>query len=141
MEMRVSLIVMFDTLPTGPAGFSSSLIFDFHSSVLTRCLAVIVRVRFSMYHNMRNKSSIPALFARMVTQHPNKPALIYEATGEVRTHHRLSKECSISTFAKLQMKQKTVISMFILLGLELQGSAGAMPCCGTLGAGTRLGGG
>lgn len=76
-------------IPIGPAGFFSSLIFDFHSSVLTRCLAVIVRVRFSMYHNMRNKSTIPALFARMVTQHPNKPALIYEATGEVRTHHRL----------------------------------------------------
>lgn len=54
--------------------------------VSKRCLAVIIKVRISMYHHRRNGRTIPALFAQVVTQHPDKPALIYEATGEVRSH-------------------------------------------------------
>lgn len=54
-----------------------------------RCLVVILRVRFGMWRNMRNRSTIPALFAHMVTLHPEKPALIYEATGEVKAHQIL----------------------------------------------------
>lgn len=42
-----------------------------------------------MYRNLRNRSTIPALFAQTVRLHPDKPALIYEATGEVRTPLRL----------------------------------------------------
>nr|AOW69616.1 long-chain fatty acid transport protein 1a [Lateolabrax japonicus] len=57
------------------------------------CLVVILRVRFSMYRNLRNRSTIPALFARMVTLHPDKPALIYEATGEVWSFRELQKRC------------------------------------------------
>lgn len=38
-----------------------------------------------MDRNLRNRSTIPALFAQMVTRHPDKPAFIYETTGEVRT--------------------------------------------------------
>lgn len=60
----------------------------FIPSLSNRCLAVILRVRFSMYRNLRNRSTIPALFAQVVAKHPDKPALIYEATGEVRTHYK-----------------------------------------------------
>ncbi|XP_071361338.1 long-chain fatty acid transport protein 1-like isoform X3 [Trachinotus anak] len=57
------------------------------------CLAVILRVRFSIYRNLRNRSTIPALFAQMVAQHPDKPALIYEFTGEVWTFRELQERC------------------------------------------------
>ncbi|XP_035516338.1 long-chain fatty acid transport protein 1-like [Morone saxatilis] len=57
------------------------------------CLVVIVRVRFSMYRNLKNRSTIPALFAQMVTKHPDKPALIYEATGEVWSFRELQERC------------------------------------------------
>ncbi|KAM7393912.1 hypothetical protein PAMP_020748 [Pampus punctatissimus] len=57
------------------------------------CLVVILQVRFSMRRNMRNRSTIPALFAQMVTLHPDKPALIYEATGEVWSFMELQERC------------------------------------------------
>ncbi|KAM9856956.1 long-chain fatty acid transport protein 1-like [Aulostomus maculatus] len=57
------------------------------------CLLVILKVRFSMQRNMRNGSTIPALFALMVTRHPEKPALIYEATGEVWSFRELQERC------------------------------------------------
>ncbi|XP_029291668.1 long-chain fatty acid transport protein 1-like isoform X1 [Cottoperca gobio] len=57
------------------------------------CLVVILRVRFSMYRNLRNRSTIPALFAQTVTLHPDKPALIYEATGEVWSFRELQERC------------------------------------------------
>ncbi|XP_047432680.1 long-chain fatty acid transport protein 1-like [Mugil cephalus] len=57
------------------------------------CLAVILRVRYSLYCNLRNKSTIPSLFARTVTLHPHKPALIYEATGEVWSFKQLQERC------------------------------------------------
>ncbi|KAM6939895.1 long-chain fatty acid transport protein 1-like isoform 2-T2 [Xenentodon cancila] len=57
------------------------------------CLVVIVRVKVSMCRNQRNKSTIPALFAQMVNLHPDKPALIYEATGEVWSFRELQERC------------------------------------------------
>ncbi|XP_054460672.1 long-chain fatty acid transport protein 1-like [Anoplopoma fimbria] len=57
------------------------------------CLVVILRVRFSMSRNLRNRSTIPALFAQTVTLHPDKPALIYEATGEVWSFRELQERC------------------------------------------------
>ncbi|XP_068448513.1 long-chain fatty acid transport protein 1-like [Clinocottus analis] len=57
------------------------------------CLVVILRVRFSMSRNLRNRSTIPALFAQVVTLHPHKPALIYEATGEVWSFRELQERC------------------------------------------------
>uniref|UniRef100_A0AAX7TLW9 Very long-chain fatty acid transport protein n=1 Tax=Astatotilapia calliptera TaxID=8154 RepID=A0AAX7TLW9_ASTCA len=57
------------------------------------CLAVIIKVRISMYHHRRNRRTIPALFAQVVTQHPDKPALIYEATGEVWSFRELQERC------------------------------------------------
>uniref|UniRef100_A0A4W6DGV7 long-chain-fatty-acid--CoA ligase n=1 Tax=Lates calcarifer TaxID=8187 RepID=A0A4W6DGV7_LATCA len=57
------------------------------------CLVVILRVRLSMYRNLRNRSTIPALFAQTVTRHPDKPALIYEATGEVWSFRELQERC------------------------------------------------
>lgn len=46
-----------------------------------------------MYHHQRNRRTIPALFAQVVTQHPDKPALIYEATGEVWSFRELQERC------------------------------------------------
>ncbi|XP_008286762.1 long-chain fatty acid transport protein 1-like [Stegastes partitus] len=57
------------------------------------CLVVILKVRLSMYRNLRNRSTIPSLFAQMVTLHPDKPALIYEATGEVWSFRELQERC------------------------------------------------
>ncbi|KAK2815878.1 hypothetical protein Q5P01_026345 [Channa striata] len=58
------------------------------------CLLVILRVRFSMYQNFRNRRTIPALFGRMVILHPHKPALVYEATGEVWSFRELQERCN-----------------------------------------------
>ncbi|KAM3624291.1 uncharacterized protein V6R79_021627 [Siganus canaliculatus] len=57
------------------------------------CLAVILRVRFSMSHHLRSKTTIPGLFAQVVAKHPDKPALIYEATGEVWSFRELQERC------------------------------------------------
>uniref|UniRef100_A0A3Q3GS51 long-chain-fatty-acid--CoA ligase n=1 Tax=Kryptolebias marmoratus TaxID=37003 RepID=A0A3Q3GS51_KRYMA len=57
------------------------------------CLAVITRVKYSMKRNLRRRSTIPALFAETVMQHPDKPALIYEATGEVWSFKELQERC------------------------------------------------
>lgn len=38
---------------------------------------------------MRNGSNIPSIFAQIVKLNPNKPALIYEATGETWTFTQL----------------------------------------------------
>ncbi|XP_015228094.1 PREDICTED: long-chain fatty acid transport protein 1-like [Cyprinodon variegatus] len=58
------------------------------------CLAAIVRVRLSINRNLRNKTSIPALFAQKVLQHPNKPALIFDTTGEVWSFLELQERCN-----------------------------------------------
>uniref|UniRef100_A0A3Q1JI98 Very long-chain fatty acid transport protein n=1 Tax=Anabas testudineus TaxID=64144 RepID=A0A3Q1JI98_ANATE len=58
------------------------------------CLAVILRVRFSMYRFSKHRRTIPALFSQMVTLHPDKPALIYEATGEVWSFRELQERCN-----------------------------------------------
>ncbi|XP_034451524.1 long-chain fatty acid transport protein 1-like [Hippoglossus hippoglossus] len=57
------------------------------------CLVVILRVRFSMKSNVRKRSTIPSLFAQIVTRYPDKPALIYEATGEVWSFRELQERC------------------------------------------------
>lgn len=45
-------------------------------------LYVLLRVKVAMWRYMRNGSNVPSIFAQTVKQHPNKAALIYEATGE-----------------------------------------------------------
>ncbi|XP_077426995.1 long-chain fatty acid transport protein 1-like [Vanacampus margaritifer] len=57
------------------------------------CLIVILRVKFAMYRNARERKTIPALFAKTVAKHPDKPALIYEPTGEVWTFRELQEQC------------------------------------------------
>ena len=51
-----------------------------------RCLAAILRVKSSLLRHRCNHSSIPSLFSAVVALQPHKPALIDEATGEVRGH-------------------------------------------------------
>uniref|UniRef100_A0AAQ4S104 long-chain-fatty-acid--CoA ligase n=1 Tax=Gasterosteus aculeatus aculeatus TaxID=481459 RepID=A0AAQ4S104_GASAC len=57
------------------------------------CLLVILRVRFSMSRNLRNRSTIPSLFAQVATLHPDKPALIYEPTGQIWSFRVLRERC------------------------------------------------
>ncbi|XP_054897623.1 long-chain fatty acid transport protein 1-like isoform X1 [Poeciliopsis prolifica] len=58
------------------------------------CLAAIAKVRLSMHRNVRNRRTVPALFAQTVLQHPDKPALIFEATGEVWSFKSLQERCN-----------------------------------------------
>uniref|UniRef100_A0A8C3AKR3 Long-chain-fatty-acid--CoA ligase n=1 Tax=Cyclopterus lumpus TaxID=8103 RepID=A0A8C3AKR3_CYCLU len=52
-------------------------------------LYVLLRVKMALWRYMRSESNIPAIFAQTVKRHPNKPALIYEATGETWTFTQL----------------------------------------------------
>uniref|UniRef100_A0A8C9ZJD8 Long-chain-fatty-acid--CoA ligase n=1 Tax=Sander lucioperca TaxID=283035 RepID=A0A8C9ZJD8_SANLU len=52
-------------------------------------LYVLLRVKTALWRYMRNGSNIPSIFAQTVKRHPNKPALIYEATGETWTFSQL----------------------------------------------------
>ncbi|KAF3846232.1 hypothetical protein F7725_003310 [Dissostichus mawsoni] len=52
-------------------------------------LYVLMRVKVALWRYMRNGSNIPSIFAQTVKRHPNKPALIYEATGEIWTFTQL----------------------------------------------------
>lgn len=66
--------------------FCSSVISCFS---LLSGLYVLCRVKLALWRYMRNGSNIPSIFTQVVKQHPNKPALIYEATGEVWTFTQL----------------------------------------------------
>uniref|UniRef100_A0A8C7MQ43 Very long-chain fatty acid transport protein n=1 Tax=Oncorhynchus kisutch TaxID=8019 RepID=A0A8C7MQ43_ONCKI len=52
-------------------------------------LYVLLRVKIALWHHLRRNSNIPSIFAQTVNQHPNKPALIYDATGETWTFTQL----------------------------------------------------
>lgn len=52
-------------------------------------LYVLLRVKIALWHHLRRNSNIPSIFAQTVKQHPNKPALIYDATGETWTFTQL----------------------------------------------------
>uniref|UniRef100_A0A8C7ZAN1 long-chain-fatty-acid--CoA ligase n=1 Tax=Oryzias sinensis TaxID=183150 RepID=A0A8C7ZAN1_9TELE len=57
------------------------------------CLLVIVRVKLSIHSHHRRRQTVPSLFARTAKLHPNKPALIYETTGEVWSFRELQERC------------------------------------------------
>lgn len=69
-----------------------------------------------MNRNLRNKSTIPALFAEKVMQHPDKPALIYEATGEVTMFPRKAKSTVLA--AALRQNNNNYFPLYVLQGLE-----------------------
>uniref|UniRef100_A0A672I9N2 Long-chain-fatty-acid--CoA ligase n=1 Tax=Salarias fasciatus TaxID=181472 RepID=A0A672I9N2_SALFA len=52
-------------------------------------LYVLLRVKLALWRYVRSASNIPSIFAQTVKRHPNKPALIYEATGETWTFTQL----------------------------------------------------
>lgn len=78
---------------SGHASGSTSLLtlFPFVPPPLTFIsgLYVLLKVKLALWRYMRNGSNIPSIFARTVKHHPNKPALIYEATGETWTFTQL----------------------------------------------------
>uniref|UniRef100_A0A8C5H0B4 long-chain-fatty-acid--CoA ligase n=1 Tax=Gouania willdenowi TaxID=441366 RepID=A0A8C5H0B4_GOUWI len=77
-----------------------------------------MKVRISIYRNMRNKSTIPTLFAQIVALNPDKPALIYEATGEVWSFQKLQQQCH--AVAHWALKQEWVEGDVVALYLESQ---------------------
>ncbi|XP_065100703.2 long-chain fatty acid transport protein 1a [Paramisgurnus dabryanus] len=52
-------------------------------------LYVLLRVKLALWHHIRNGNNIPSIFAQTVARHPDKPALVYEATGETWTFTQL----------------------------------------------------
>ncbi|KAM6957643.1 long-chain fatty acid transport protein 1a [Aplochiton taeniatus] len=57
-------------------------------------LYVLLRVKCALWHHMRCGSNIPTIFAQTVKLHPDKPALVYEATGETWTFTQLDQMCN-----------------------------------------------
>lgn len=93
------------------------------------CLLIIVRVKLSIHSHHRRRHTVPSLFARTAKLHPNKPALIYETTGEVS---------GLLAKSPVRLSLKS-LAVCLPAGLELQGAAGEMPRRGSLGAGPGLG--
>ncbi|XP_053907849.1 long-chain fatty acid transport protein 1 isoform X1 [Cuculus canorus] len=52
-------------------------------------LSVLLRVKYELRRHQKAKSTIPKMFQDVVQRHPDKVALIYEATGEQWTFRRL----------------------------------------------------
>ncbi|KAJ8373186.1 hypothetical protein AAFF_G00270190 [Aldrovandia affinis] len=52
-------------------------------------LYVLLRVKLALRRHMRKGSTVPSIFAQTVALHPDKPALVYEATGETWTFSQL----------------------------------------------------
>ncbi|NWS44869.1 S27A1 protein, partial [Probosciger aterrimus] len=52
-------------------------------------LSVLLRVKYMLRKHQKAKSTVPKLFQEVVLRHPDKAALIYEATGEQWTFRRL----------------------------------------------------
>ncbi|KAG7258469.1 hypothetical protein CRUP_015486 [Coryphaenoides rupestris] len=52
-------------------------------------LYVLLRVKVDLWRHMRDGSNVPTVFAQTVKRHPDKPALIHEATGETWTFAQL----------------------------------------------------
>ncbi|KAF7225553.1 long-chain fatty acid transport protein 1a [Nothobranchius furzeri] len=66
-------------------------------------LYVLLRVKLALWRYMRNGSNILSIFAQTVKRHPNKPALIYEATGETWTFTQLDEiSNSVAHWARSQ---------------------------------------
>ncbi|KAM9514160.1 long-chain fatty acid transport protein 1 [Guaruba guarouba] len=52
-------------------------------------LSVLLRVKYELRKHQKAKSTVPKMFQEVVLRHPDKVALIYEATGEQWTFRRL----------------------------------------------------
>ncbi|NWR63166.1 S27A1 protein, partial [Bucorvus abyssinicus] len=52
-------------------------------------LSVLLRVKYKLRKHQKAKSTVPKMFQDVVRRHPDKVALIYEATGEHWTFRRL----------------------------------------------------
>uniref|UniRef100_A0AAY4BMM8 long-chain-fatty-acid--CoA ligase n=1 Tax=Denticeps clupeoides TaxID=299321 RepID=A0AAY4BMM8_9TELE len=57
-------------------------------------LCVLLRVKFAIRRLLRQGATIPSMFAGTVARHPDKPALVYEATGEAWTFSELDRRCN-----------------------------------------------
>nr|ABC73704.1 fatty acid transport protein-1 [Gallus gallus] len=54
-------------------------------------LSVLLRVKYKLRWHQKNKNTVPKMFQDVVCRHPDKVALIYEATGEKWTFRWLDK--------------------------------------------------
>uniref|UniRef100_A0A4W4H244 Long-chain-fatty-acid--CoA ligase n=1 Tax=Electrophorus electricus TaxID=8005 RepID=A0A4W4H244_ELEEL len=57
-------------------------------------LYVLMRVKLALWRHTRSGSTLPVIFSRTVARHPDKPALVYEATGETWTFSQLDQLCN-----------------------------------------------
>ncbi|NXJ00306.1 S27A1 protein, partial [Psophia crepitans] len=60
-------------------------------TLFLRCsgLSVLLRVKYELRRHQKAQSTVPKMFQAVVRRHPDKVALIYEATGEQWTFRRL----------------------------------------------------
>uniref|UniRef100_A0A8C3JDW9 Very long-chain fatty acid transport protein n=1 Tax=Calidris pygmaea TaxID=425635 RepID=A0A8C3JDW9_9CHAR len=52
-------------------------------------LSVLLRVKYKLRRHQKAKSTVPKMFQEVVRRHPDKVALVYEASGEQWTFRRL----------------------------------------------------
>ncbi|KAJ6652983.1 hypothetical protein lerEdw1_010252 [Lerista edwardsae] len=52
-------------------------------------LSVLIQVKYELYHHRKAKSNVPKIFQNVVQRHPDKVALIYEATDDKWTFRHL----------------------------------------------------
>uniref|UniRef100_A0A8C1RQG9 Arachidonate--CoA ligase n=1 Tax=Cyprinus carpio TaxID=7962 RepID=A0A8C1RQG9_CYPCA len=50
---------------------------------------ISIKYLLALWLHIRNRNTIPSIFSKTVARHPDKPALVYEATGETWTFSQL----------------------------------------------------
>uniref|UniRef100_A0A8C6VP79 Long-chain-fatty-acid--CoA ligase n=1 Tax=Naja naja TaxID=35670 RepID=A0A8C6VP79_NAJNA len=78
-------------------------------------LSVLLRVKYELYHHRKAKSNIPKVFQKTVKKHPDKVALIYEATDDKWTFRQLDEysNCVANFFYQQGFREGDVIAIFM----------------------------
>ncbi|NXJ86324.1 S27A1 protein, partial [Trogon melanurus] len=78
-------------------------------------LSVLLRVKYNLRRHQRAGSTVPKMFQDVVRRHPDKTALIYEATGERWTFRRLDEfSAAVGSFFHRQgFRPGDVVAVFM----------------------------
>ncbi|XP_030331076.1 long-chain fatty acid transport protein 1 isoform X2 [Strigops habroptila] len=78
-------------------------------------LSVLLRVKYKLRKYQKAKSTVPKMFQEVVLRHPDKVALIYEATGEQWTFRRLDEYSNAvaNCFYQQGFRMGDVIAIFM----------------------------
>lgn len=79
-------------------------------------LYVLLQVKLALWRHLRGHSNIPSIFAQTVKRHPDKPALVYEATGETWTFTQLDQQSN--SVAQWALSQGWVSGDVVALFME-----------------------